>query len=53
MIEVDGTKHPLKAGDIAICEPGEDHHLISDKDDPCVNLYLHAGDTRNPKQIGK
>jgi len=44
-MEVDGVSHPLKAGDVVICEPGEDHHLVSDADDPCVNIYLHGCDT--------
>lgn len=51
-IEVDGVSHPLVAGDVVICEPGEDHHLVSDEHDPCVNLYLHAGDVQNPRQQG-
>ncbi len=42
-IEVDGTRHPIAAGDVLIVEPGEDHHLISSEDDPLVTLYLHAG----------
>ncbi len=52
-IEVDGRSHDLVAGDVVICEPGEDHHLVSDESDPCVNLYLHAGDERNAKQNEK
>lgn len=44
-IEVDGESHDLRAGDVVICEPGEDHHLVSDEHHPCVNIYLHAGDT--------
>jgi len=43
-IEVDGETHALCAGDVVICEPGDDHHLISDEQDPCVNIYLLAGD---------
>jgi hypothetical protein len=35
---------------VVVCEPGEDHHLISDEKDPCVNIYLHADDTPHPKQ---
>jgi len=50
-MEVDGESHALKAGDVVICDPGEDHHLISDVDDPCVNIYLHASDT--PRRAGK
>lgn len=49
-IEVDGEAHDLCAGDVVICEPGEDHHLVSDEDDPCINLYLHTGDEPNAKQ---
>lgn len=50
-IEVDGESHHLRAGDVVICEPGEDHHLVSDERHPCVNIYLHAGDT--PRAYGK
>lgn len=49
-MEVDGIAHPLATGDVIICEPGEDHHLISDENEPCVNLWLHAGDKRHPDQ---
>jgi len=42
-MEVDGVAHPLVAGDVVICEPGEDHHLVADETDPCVNIFLHAG----------
>lgn len=44
-MEVDGERHPLTTGDVIVIEPGEDHHLIADPDDPCVNLWLHAGET--------
>jgi len=49
-MEVDGKFHDLVAGDVVICEPGEDHHLVSDMKDPCVNIYLHAGNQPHPKQ---
>jgi len=42
-MEVDGEHHPIATGDVIVIEPGEDHHLIADPDDPCVNLWLHAG----------
>ena len=42
-MEVDGISHPVTTGDVIVIEPGEDHHLIADADDPCVNLWLHAG----------
>ncbi len=44
-MEVDGETHGMDAGDVRVCEPGEDHHLISDEENPCVNLWLHASDT--------
>ncbi len=25
-----------------VCEPGEDHHLVADEDDPMVNIYLQV-----------
>lgn len=52
-MQIDGTAHPLTAGDVIVCEPGEDHHLVADAHDPCVNLYLHAGQTRNAKQAAE
>ena len=50
VMEINGQPHPLVTGDIMVCEPGEDHHLIADADDPCVNLWLHAGAARHPDQ---
>ena len=50
-MELDGEMHPMVTGDVFIVEPGEDHHLISDMEDPCINLWLHAGPERHPGQI--
>jgi uncharacterized cupin superfamily protein len=49
-IEINGSRTSLGAGDVVVCEAGEDHHLIADQDDPCINLYLHAGEQPHPKQ---
>jgi mannose-6-phosphate isomerase-like protein (cupin superfamily) len=49
-IEINGVPHPLKAGDVAICEPGEDHHLVSDPKDPCINIFLHTSDVPHKNQ---
>lgn len=49
-MELNGRRHPLTTGDVFVVEPGEDHHLISDDNDPCVNLWLHAGSHRHPDQ---
>jgi quercetin dioxygenase-like cupin family protein len=53
MMELNGVMHPMVTGDVFVVEPGEDHHLISDAHDPCINLWLHAGDTRHPDQLKK
>ena len=45
MMEVDGKKYPVSAGDVVIAEPGEDHHVRADRKFPCVNLWLHGSDT--------
>ncbi len=50
VMQIDGTEYPLRTGDVVIVEPGEDHHLISDATDPCVNLWLHAGAERPAEQ---
>ncbi|MBD3346338.1 MAG: cupin domain-containing protein [Chitinivibrionales bacterium] len=52
VLEVNGEKHPMITGDVFVVDPGEDHHLTADPDDPCVNLFLHAGDRRNEIQEG-
>ncbi len=50
VMEVDGERIPLVTGDVLIVEPGEDHHLVADTEDPCVNLWLHGGALRHPSQ---
>ena len=49
-VEVDGAPHDVVAGDVIVCEPGEEHHVVSDDNDPCVNLFLHASDSRHEDQ---
>ena len=49
-IEIDGIFHDMFAGDVIVCEPGEEHHIVSDENDPCVNMFLHASDSRNEDQ---
>ena len=49
-MEIDGNTHDMVAGDVIMCEPGEEHHLVADENDPCVNLFLHASDSRNEDQ---
>lgn len=46
-MQIDGESYALRAGDVFVCEPGEDHHLVADEDDPCVNIYLHAADSHH------
>jgi quercetin dioxygenase-like cupin family protein len=50
VMEVDDQRCELSPGDVIIVEPGEDHHLVSDVGDPCVNLWLHADGSRHPDQ---
>ena len=50
VMQIDGRPYPLQTGDICVVEPGEDHHLVSDAADPCVNLWLHAGPNRYAAQ---
>lgn len=42
-VEVNKVLHPIKAGDVIIIEPGEDHHLIAGKENQLVTLWCHAG----------
>ncbi len=43
VVWVDDIKEPLKTGDIILVEPGENHHVISDREEPAVILWCHAG----------
>jgi mannose-6-phosphate isomerase-like protein (cupin superfamily) len=49
-IEIKGDRTPVRAGDIIVIEPGEDHHLISSTDNPLVVLWGHAGNQRHKNQ---
>lgn len=49
-VEIDKVLSPVAMGDIVIAEPGEDHHLISDENDPIVVAWLHAGPEKHVNQ---
>jgi len=49
-LEINGTRHPVAAGDVLVVEPGENHHLVSSRNEPIVNVWLHAGARRHPDQ---
>lgn len=42
VVRVNGREEAVKTGDIILVEPGEDHHVISDMEDPAVILWCHA-----------
>jgi len=50
-MKLDDQEIPMVTGDVLIVEPGENHHLVADEEDPCINLWFHAGPERNPAQI--
>jgi quercetin dioxygenase-like cupin family protein len=39
-VEVEGTDHEFRTGDIIIIEPGESHHVRAGPEDPVVNLWI-------------
>jgi quercetin dioxygenase-like cupin family protein len=49
-IEVGGVREPVRAGDVLLIEPGEDHHLISSEHNPLINLWLHADEEGHTDQ---
>ncbi len=53
IIEIDGRKEPVAAGDVLVIEPGDDHHLVVDSDHPIVNIYFHANADGHPVQYPK
>ncbi len=50
-MEVNGMPSPVEVGDILIVEPGENHHLASDEEDPCIILWLHMDKERHIDQL--
>ena len=50
-IELNDKKYNVKTGDIFIVEPGENHHLNVDKNDPAIYIWFRTGSIRNKKQI--
>lgn len=42
VIQVNDTAEPVMTGDIVLTDPGEDHHIIADPEDPAVVLWCHA-----------
>jgi len=44
VLPVDGTEHPVQAGDVVVIEPGEDHHTTSSGDDPLVTAWFLMSD---------
>jgi hypothetical protein len=52
-MELNGQVYPLVTGDVFIVEAGEDHHLIPDEDDPCVDLWLHSSAERHTGGLGE
>ena len=39
ILPIDGTDHPVEAGDVVIVEAGEDHHTTGSTDDPLVAAW--------------
>ena len=52
-MEVDGKVYPMVTGDVFVIEPGEEHYLTADEEDPCINIWFHAGPNRHPDQLKK
>ena len=52
VVHFDGGDQPVRAGDVMVIDPDENHHLQSDRDDPCIVIWLHAGPERHPSQTG-
>ena len=51
-VRFDDRVEYLTAGDVVVIEPGENHHLEADEQDPCINLYIGCGPKPNPQQLG-
>ena len=51
-VRFDDRVEHLTVGDVVVIEPGENHHLEADKQDPCISLYIGCGAKPNPLQVG-
>jgi quercetin dioxygenase-like cupin family protein len=49
-LELDGKRYPVRAGDVIVIEPGEEHYIHADAETPTVNCWFHATDAGHPKQ---
>jgi mannose-6-phosphate isomerase-like protein (cupin superfamily) len=50
VLEIDGRREPIHAGEVLVIEPGEDHHIVGDPSHPIINLWFHCGDEPHPAQ---
>ena len=50
-IELNNKKYNVETGDIFIIDPGENHHLNVDENDPAIYIWFRVGSTRNENQI--
>ncbi len=50
VVHFDHGDQAIQAGEVMIVEPGENHHLESDTDDPSIVIWLHAGPEPHPAQ---
>ena len=46
---VNGKEHEFKGGDIIVIEPGEEHHVMADKENPITLVWL---DVRKKEKKG-
>ena len=50
VLELDGKRYPVRAGDVIVICTGEEHYIYADAETPTVNCWFHATDAGNPKQ---
>ena len=41
VIEIDGAATAIRAGDVLVVEPGEDHHVVSQGGLPMLSAWMH------------
>lgn len=47
---VDGRTEPVRAGDVIVIEPGEEHYLYADAEQPTINCWFRADEAGHPRQ---
>jgi quercetin dioxygenase-like cupin family protein len=50
VLEVDGRREAIHAGDVIVIEPNEEHYIYADPEAPTINCWFRADAAGHPRQ---